>query len=344
MRFKLLLFFILILSIQCVSCSSTYYEGVVLFPGHIIVGKDDAFISVDVYDTSIPSNINPSAIYLSIENEETPDYEYLFYINNSGAYLVYEASLPCNNPPSQVYPMVGYYNDTWYLLLDHSAVTFNVSPRRAIGLYRFNKSCLSPTTILLYNVTSMVDTWASPVEYKNYIEFIPTQESSLGFYFNISKSVLDRYFGLNTTDMSVIAYSLIGGKTLIILPVQGAFKNAETLGYILIKPTKFNITTAKTCYSVIANYTWERELPYYGVLFYSKNGSTRFIPLLKYNLYSPVEVSPAPNVKPFNVPLCPETEENNKTKIQKSFSMPVYLCVLTFFLGILIGVILRRRK
>lgn len=343
MRFKLFIIF-LILSIQCVSCSSTYYEGVVLFPGHIIVGKEDAFISVDVYDTSIPSNINPSAIYLSIENEETPDYEYLFYINNSGAYLVYEAMLPCNNPPFQVYPMVGYYNDTWYLLLDHSAVTFNVSPRRAIGLYRFNKSCLSPTTILLYNVTSMVDTRAFPTDYGEYIEFAPSQKSSLGFYFKVPKSVLNRHFGSNTTDMSVIAYSLIGGKTLIILPVQGAFKNAETLGYILIKPTKFNITTAKTCYSVIAHYTWGKELPYYGVLFYSRNGSTRFIPLLKYNLYSPVEVSPAPNVKPFNVPLCPETEENNKTKIQKSFSMPIYLCILTFFLGILIGVILRRRK
>ncbi|WP_461866556.1 hypothetical protein [Thermococcus sp.] len=356
MKFKWILislFFIFILiSNTYVSCASAYYEGVVIFPRLSVVGRDDAFILVAVYKLSLPPNMNSSAITLPIEDKVSPDYEYLFYVNSSGAYLVYKAMLPYNSPPAQVFPIVGYYNNSWYLLLDHSAVTFNVSPRRAIGLYRFNKSCISPTTLLLYNVTSMVDTQAFPTEYGEYMEFAPTQKSSVGFYFTVPKSVLDKYFGPNTTATDVTARSLVGGETLVILPVEGAFKNAESSKYILIKPTKMNLATLRYYYSVVATPISEDGLPYYGVLFYSKNGSIRFVPLIKYALTTtlthPWVVGLAPNVKLFHVPFCPESEENNSIRTpvsySSSFSVSNYWCVLIFFLGVLTGIIVGRRR
>lgn len=356
MKFKLILislfFTFVLISNAYVSCASAYYKGVIIFPRLSVVGRDDAFILVAVYRLSLPRDINSSAITLPIEGRISPDYEYLFYVNSSGVYLVYRAMLPYNSPPAQVFPIVGYYNNSWYLLLDHSAVTFNVSPERAIGLYHFNKSCLSPTNLLLYNITSMVDTRAFPTEYGGYIEFTPAQKSSMGFYFMVPKSILDRYFGPNTTSVSVTARSLIGGGTLIILPVEGAFKNAESSEYIFIKPTKLNRTALGYYYSIVATSISEGSLPYYGVLFYSRNGSIRFVPLIRYtltpNLNHPWVAGPAPNVRLFHISFCPESKENisTGTPVRYSPSSSVFSrwLVLIFFLGILTGILLWKLK
>ena len=345
---RFLLFFFVITSSLVVADSNLpnpagfpgYYYGKLLSPLFLEVGEDSVFVFVGVYDIVFTPNMSSLPV-----RYWKPDYAYLFYVNSSGAYLVYRAMLPYNFPPAQVFPIVSYYNNSWYLLLDHSAVTFNISPRRAIGLYRFNKNCLFPTTLLLYNVTSMADSRAIPTDYGNYIEFAPTQKSSMGFYFMVPKSVLDRYLGPNTTANTVVAYSFPGGETAVILPVEGALmENSENPRYIFVKPIACGL---KCNYSVVADSTSENNFPYYGVLFYSKNGSIRFVPLIRYDLNSPKGVSLAPNVKPFNISFCPKSRGNTTTIGQnihvRPFSAPLYWYILAFSLGVLSGVLIRRK-
>ena len=284
------------------------YLGVAIFP-RPFVGTNDTFILIRAYSASASPITNYPEVNLTIREELIPDYVYLFYVNSSGAYLVYEAMLPDWLPPGQMPPAVGYHNGSWYLFLDHSAVTFNVTPpgtglHGVVGLYRFNKSCLSPTTLFMYDVVPAEDTWASPMGDGKYVEFSSTQESSMRFYFKVPKSILDKYLGPNTTADGVTAYSLIGGDTLVILPVEGALKSANGSKYLLIKPTRWDSNTSEYLYSVVINSSNEDDLPYYGALFYDKNGSVRFVPLLKYDPESPAMLSPSPNVKPFHVPFC----------------------------------------
>ncbi|WP_457751862.1 hypothetical protein [Thermococcus sp.] len=136
--------------------------GVFITPSDVSPGKNAAFIRIDVYYVS-PNGTNFTGGYPP--GGGVFPHEYLFYVNKSGAYFVLMEEYPsCSlgGGGSQIKPLVGYYNGSWYLLLDHWA-TKTALPRKytypghIIGVYRFNGTCLSNSTIILNNDEASFD-------------------------------------------------------------------------------------------------------------------------------------------------------------------------------------------
>ncbi|WP_457751863.1 hypothetical protein [Thermococcus sp.] len=166
-----------------------------------------------------------------------------------------------------------------------------------------------------------------------YITFEPNLKSQIGYYFNVSTALIDRYFGPNTTVLALGAMALADGKSLLLMP-KIMFTNCSG-EYYLVKPMSSDLLGEKFNYSAVKSYQNWSEMPYYGVLWYPHG----FIPLLKYDPTKPGEVTLAPNVKPFGVPLCSGTSTGpgeTLTSSNPSTSVRVEGSTLTLPLGVLL--------
>jgi len=279
-------------------------SGVFITPSDVSPGRNAAFIRIDVYYVS-SNGTNFTSGYPP--GEDMFPHEYLFYVNKSGAYFVLMEEYPsCSlaGGGSQIKPVVGYYNGSWYLLLDHWAAETALPrkytyPKRIIGVYRFNGTCLANSTVILNNDEASFDLVPTNVEVKGgYIIFEPNLKSQIGYYFNVSMALIDRYFGSNTTGLSIGAMALADGKSLLLMPKM-MFTNCSGK-YYLVKPVSSDLLGERFNYSAVKSYQNWSEMPYYGVLWYPYG----FIPLLKYDPTKPGGVTLAPNVKMFHVPFC----------------------------------------
>ncbi|NJE61738.1 hypothetical protein [Thermococcus sp. 21S7] len=336
-------------------------SGVFITSSDVSPGKDAAFVRIDVYYV-FPNGTNFTSGYPP-EGDMLP-HEYLFYVNESGAYFVLMEEYPsCSlaGGVSHIKPIVGYYNGSWYLLLDHWATETALPrkytyPKHIIGVYRFNGTCLTNSTVILNNDEASFDLVPSNARTRgDYIIFQPGLKSQIGYYFNVSKALLNRYFGPSTTGLSTGAMALADGKSLLLIP-EMMFMNCSNR-YYLVKPVSSDLLGEKFNYSAVKSYSNWSEMPYYGVLWYPRG----FIPLLKYDPTEPGGVTLAPNVKMFHVPLCAGASKNGTVTAPKTptgttmgqtsstptgysrFLLPLGLVAGALF-GVLIGYSLARRR
>ena len=315
--------------------SGAVYKGVIISDSLVNwagwnTGLNSAFIAIRVYwvETEYPSFMLsfgipfPPIRYPSDNGWWNNWTDYLFYINGSSAYLVETITPNSPTPVRFTFPSYAYLGSgqfCWYLILDHNATPLRLSPRHAIGIYRFNGSCLEKTTV--ENSTEFPwqlqgSTLAIIEDYGSYMLFEPGAKGSLGWTpFNVSKALLNQYFGPNTTRNSVFGVVFMNRSAVLIVPFEGFFEGNGS--YYFLKPVKFN--PAGDNYTVVAAYSDWRRMPYYGVLVYPYG----FIPLLKYDPTKPGWVSLASNVKPFRVPLCKTASGGNITSTPGRTRTPV---------------------
>ena len=316
-------------------------SGVFIVPSDVSPGKDAAFVRVDVY------------YVLSNGTNFTDDYppeggvfprEYLFYVNGSGAYFVSMEEYPsCSlaGGVTNIKPIVGYYNGSWYLLLDHwvaeTALSRNYTyPKRIIGVYRFNGTCLTNSTVILNNDEASFDLVPSSVEaHGDYIVFRSGLKSQISYYFNISRALLDRYFGPNTTELSIGAMALADGRSLLIMP-RIMFTNCSGR-YYLVKPVGSDLLGETFNYSAVKSCSNWSDMPYYGILWYPRG----FIPLLKYDPTKSGGVTLAPNVKMFRVPSCKTSGTLRPVPAGKAGEKSQQVFLYGLILGIPLGVVIR---
>ena len=292
--------------------SGASYRGIITTGLTCNTGLNSVFLTVRVYrvSTGSPNFMfdmddipNPPIRYPPDNGWWNNWTDYLFYINGSGAYLVETITPDSPSPvrftsPSYAYEGSGRF--TWYLILDHNATPLRLSPRHAIGIYRFNGSCLERTAV--ENSTEFPwqlegSKYAVIEEYKTYMLFDPEVRGSLGWTpFNVSKALINRYFGSNTTRNSLFGMVFMNRSAILIGSMEGFFEGNGS--YYFLKPVKFN--PAGFNYTVIKSYPNWSEIPYYGVLIYPQG----FVPLLEYDPTKSGRVILAPNVKPFKVPPC----------------------------------------
>jgi len=292
--------------------SGAAYRGIIITNHGWNTGLNSAFLSVRVYrvETGRPNFTLPryGIPYPPIRYPPARGWwnnwtEYLFYINGSGAYLVETITLDSPSPVLSTFPRYvheGFWHFSWYLIIDHNATPLQLRPRHALGVYRFNGSCLE--AVAVENFTEFPwqlqgTKYAVIEDYGSYMLFDPEAKGSLGWTpFNVSKELLNKYFGPSTTRNSVFGAVFLNRSAILIVPYEGFLEGDGK--YYFLKPVEFY--AAGFNYIIVESYPNWSEMPYYGVLIYPLG----FVPLLRYDPTRPEEVALAPNVKSFNAPVC----------------------------------------
>ncbi|WP_456395561.1 hypothetical protein [Thermococcus sp.] len=299
--------------------SGTAYRGIIITNYGWDTGLDSAFLAIRVYrvETECPNFTLPryGVPYPPIRYPPARGWwnnwtDYLFYINGSGAYLVETITPDSPSPVLSTFPQYVYEGSlrfSWYLIIDHNTTPLQLSPRHALGIYRFNGSCLK--AVAVENSTEFPwelqgTKYAVIEDYGSYMLFDPEAKGSLGWTpFNVSKELLNKYFGPNTTRHSVSGMVFMNRSAILIVSHEGFFEGNG--GYYLLKPVKFY--AAGYNFTAVETYSNWSEMPYYGVLIYPRG----FVPLLRYDPTKLGQVILTPNVKPFRLPFCRSKEENS---------------------------------
>jgi len=292
--------------------SGTAYRGIIITNHGWNTGLDSAFLAIRVYrvETGCPNFTLPryGIPYPPIRYPPAKGWwnnwtKYLFYINGSGAYLVETITPDSPSPVLSTFPRYvheGFWHFSWYLIIDHNATPLQLGSRHALGVYRFNGSCLE--AVAVENSTEFPwelqgTKYAVIEDYGGYMLFDPGVKGSLGWTpFNVSKELLNKYFGPNTTRHSVVGAVFLNRSAILIVPYEGFLERNG--GYYLLKPVEFY--AAGFNYIIVESYPNWSKMPYYGVLIYPLG----FVPLLRYDPTRLGDVALAPNVKAFRVPLC----------------------------------------
>ncbi len=299
--------------------SGAAYGGIIITNSGWNTGLDSAFLAIRVYrvETGRPNFTLPryGIPYPPIRYPPARGWwnnwtEYLFYINGSGAYLVETITPDSPSPVLSTFPWYihqGSWHFSWYIILDHNATSLPLHPRHAIGIYRFNGSCLESAAVensAKFPWELQGTTFTVIEDYGSYMLFDPEAKGSLGWTpFNVSKGLLNKYFGPNTTRHSVFGAVFLNRSAILIVPYEGFFEGNS--GYYLLKPVEFY--AAGYNYTAVETYSNWTEMPSYGVILYPHG----FIPLLRYDPTKLGQVILTPNVKPFRPPFCRNKEENS---------------------------------
>lgn len=382
-RVKVLAIFLLFFFMFSIPLAFTDKDGVMLdIRTKVTVGADDAIVAVQVIKSRFPiaSKFNFPLLFQKCMGDcnYTEATSYLFYLNSSGAYLLYEGQ-------QENVPSVLYNNNTWYIKFNFGtsfpalrsflrALGCNISLNKLESTYlSFNRSCIKPASQLPRSASA----YGFTVEGLNignsflinftvsYVD--PAYGDNFAIYsWRIPSELVNKELGLNFTSISVATPNLIhcdkgelpGEEYCFPTDPKGVYIYPDNLQIILLPEKsgwRYVITqmwmNGKN-YTILLNITNFKQVPSYRVLWYNlQKNTTKIFPLLAFSDTVPY-AKLGHNVEPFNPLVCREnvslihvasSTSSRKTWKAGSALMIIIALILSIILGILFRVFSRKK-